>query len=197
MIFGDYNPGGKLPISIPRSVGQLPVYYYHKPSGGRTHWKGDYVELSTKPLYPFGYGLSYTKFSYTNLNISNKKVSLEDRMVEISVDIKNTGPLKGDEVAQLYIHQEALSVTRPVKELKGFKRITLDAGEEKTVIFKLSIEQLGFYDENMEYVVEPGRVDVMIGSSSEDIRLRDYFEIVGEKEKVAKKFITEVRVENK
>lgn len=197
VIFGDYNPGGKLPISIPQSVGQLPVYYYHKPSGGRSHWKGDYVELSTKPLYPFGYGLSYTEFSYTNLNISNRKVSLRDRMVEISVDIKNTGTLKGDEVVQLYIHQEALSVTRPVKELKGFKRITLDAGEEKTVIFKLSIEQLGFYDENMEYVVEPGRVDVMIGSSSEDIRLRDYFEIVGEKEKVAKKFITEVRVENK
>ncbi|MBT1280218.1 glycoside hydrolase family 3 N-terminal domain-containing protein [Thermoanaerobacter sp. CM-CNRG TB177] len=197
VIFGDYNPGGKLPISIPCSVGQLPVYYYHKPSGGRTNWKGDYVESSTKPLYPFGYGLSYTEFLYSNLNISNPKVSTQEGIIEISVDVKNIGKVKGDEVVQLYIHREFLSVTRPVKELKGFKRITLDVGEQKTVIFQLSSEQLGFYNEEMEYVVEPGRVEVMIGSSSEDIRLFGSFEIVGEVKKTDKKFMTQVRVENK
>ncbi|WP_198543882.1 glycoside hydrolase family 3 N-terminal domain-containing protein [Petroclostridium xylanilyticum] len=195
VLFGDYNPGGKLPISFPRSVGQIPVYYYHKPSGGRSHWKGDYVEVSTKPLYPFGYGLSYTTFEYGNLEIAPRQVNIDGK-VEISVDIRNAGQYKGDEVVQLYVHDVLANVTRPVKELKGFKRITLEPGESKRVSFNLSITQLGFYNEDMKFVVEPGIIEVMVGSSSEDIKLTGDFEIIGEVTDISKckTFSTQVEV---
>ncbi|MBZ4646874.1 MAG: beta-glucosidase [Petroclostridium sp.] len=195
VLFGDYNPGGKLPISFPRSVGQIPVYYYHKPSGGRSHWKGDYVEVSTKPLYPFGYGLSYTTFEYGNLEIAPRQVNIDGK-VEISVDIRNAGQYKGDEVVQLYVHDVLANVTRPVKELKGFKRITLKPGESKRVSFNLSITQLGFYNEDMKFVVEPGIIEVMVGSSSEDIKLTGDFEIIGEVTDISKckTFSTQVEV---
>ena len=177
VIFGDYNPGGKLPISFPRSVGQVPVYYNHKPSGGRSHWKGDYVEMSSKPLFPFGHGLSYTNFEYSNMVITPRTVS-RDSQVKTSVDIKNIGSSTGDEVIQLYVHNRQSTITRPLKELKGFKRITLQPGEKKTVYFILLSEQLGFYNKEFKYVVEPATVKVMIGSSSEDIRLVDEYEII-------------------
>ena len=197
VLFGDYNPGGKLPISFPRTVGQVPVYYSHKPSGGRSHWLGDYVEGSTKPLYPFGYGLSYTTFEYSNLRITPQDVDASGQ-VSIQVDVTNTGKMAGDEVVQLYVHIPAQNVTRPVKELKGFKRISLDPGQSKTVIFELPVALLGFYDENMDFVVEPGKVDVFVGSSSEDIRVSGEFNLVGEKFIIGnnKKFTTKVMVED-
>ncbi len=195
VLFGDYNPGGKLPISFPRSVGQIPVYYNHKPSGGRSHWRGDYVELSSKPIFPFGYGLSYTSFKYNNMVIIPESISREGQ-VEISVDIRNTGSFKGDEVVQLYINDTQSEMTRPVKELKGFKRVTLETGQKKTVTFILSIEQLGFYRKDMKYVVEPGNIKVMIGSSSEDIRLKGEFKIKGDIKEIRnkKKYFTSVEV---
>ncbi len=159
-------------------MGQLPVYYNHKPSGGRSHWKGDYVELSTKPLFPFGYGLSYTSFSYANLRLDRREAQVGDR-VAISVDIINSGSCAGDEVVQLYVHDVHASVTRPVKELKAFWRISLAPGEMRTITFMLDVRQLGFSNQAMAYVVEPGAIEVLVGSSSQDIRAQDTFTIVG------------------
>ena len=195
VLFGNYNPGGKLPISFPRSVGQVPVYYNHKPSGGRSHWKGDYVEMSSKPLFPFGYGLSYTSFKYSNMIIIPESVSI-DGQVEISIDIKNIGSCAGDEVMQLYVNDVQSEITRPVKELKGFKRITLEPGQKKTITFILSITQLGFYNKDMKCVVEPGTIKVMLGNSSENIVSTGEFEITGEVTEISniKKYFTSVRI---
>ena len=178
VLFGDYNPGGKLPMSFPRGVGQVPVYYNHKPSGGRSHWKGDYVEMGTKPLFPFGFGLSYTNFEYSNLIITPETISHEGE-VQISIDVENTGSCRGDEVVQLYINDMQSEVTRPVKELKNFKRVTLEPAQKKTVVFTLYTGQLGFYNKEIKYVIEPGDIKVMVGSSSEDIRLTGLLKITG------------------
>ena len=175
-LFGDLNPGGKLTMTWPRAVGQIPTFYNHKPSGGRSQWHGDYVSLSVTPLYPFGHGLSYTQFEYSNLQIDST-----DALVTISVEIKNIGARSGDEVVQLYIRDEVASVPRPVKELKGFKRARLSSGETRTIVFEMPIDLLAFYDEAMQLVVEPGTIQVMIGGSSQDIRLNGSFEIVGQK----------------
>jgi len=172
VLFGDYNPGGKLPITFPRTAGQLPLYYNFKPSG-----RGyDYVTVSGKPLFPFGHGLSYTQFEYTNLQVAPKQI-LPTESIQISVMVKNIGTRPGDEVVQLYLHDVVASVTRPLKELKGFKRVSLQPGEEKTVTFLVTPEQLSFLDENLKSVVEPGTVEILIGSSSEDIRVKGTFEI--------------------
>jgi beta-glucosidase len=179
VLLGRAAPGGKLPICFPRSVGQVPLYYNHKPSGGRTFWAGDYVEMPTTPLYPFGFGLSYSIFSYSNLCIDPPQVDSRAG-VTISCDVTNTGPCEADEVVQLYLHDREATVTRPVQELAGFKRLTLKPGQTGNVTFTLSMSQLGFYDREMAFVVEPGNVDVMLGSSSEDIRLRGTFEITGQ-----------------
>jgi len=177
ILFGDVNPGGKLPMTFPRTVGQIPIFYNHKPSGGRSHWRGDYVSLSAAPLFPFGHGLSYTRFEFSNLCIDPPRVEVGS--VRISLDIKNIGERTGDEVVQLYVRDEFASVPRPVKELKGFKRIKLGPGETRSVEFDLSVDQLGFYDEEIHLVLEPGTIRVMVGSSSEDIRLSGSFEILG------------------
>lgn len=179
VLFGDINPSGKLPVSVPRGVGQVPVFYAHKPSGGRSHWKGDYVEMSSKPLFPFGHGLSYTHFTYANLRIEPRPVEI-DGQVRISADISNSGERAGDEVVQLYLHDAAASITRPVKELKGFKRLSLEPGQTKTVTFTVPVSALGFYNRDMAFVVEPGLVEVLVGASSEDIRLSGSFEITGD-----------------
>ena len=178
ILFGDANPGGKLPMTFPRAVGQIPIFYSHKPSGGRSQWHGDYVSLPTTPLFPFGHGLSYTQFEYSNLRIDPLRVEA-NKCVTISAEVKNVGAWAGDEVVQLYIRDEVASVPRPVKELKGFKRIQLVPGETCTVVFEMPIDQLGFYDEALQLVVEPGTIQVMIGSSSTDIRLNASFEILG------------------
>jgi beta-glucosidase len=163
VIFGDYNPGGKLPVSVPRSVGQLPIFYNHKPTARR-----GYVGSTPTPLYPFGWGLSYASFEYKNLTLTPDKIETQGK-VKISVEVKNTGKVKGDEVVQLYIRDEVSSVTRPIKELKGFKRVTLEPGEIQTVKFTLGPEELSFLNRGMHRVVEPGTFRIMVGSNSVDL----------------------------
>lgn len=193
VLFGTINPGGRLPMTFPRASAQLPVYYNHKPSGGRSHWQVDYADMPTTPLFPFGHGLSYTQFEYSHLHITPVQAAAHDT-ITISVDVKNTGPCTGDEVVQLYIHDAIASVTRPVKELKGFKRITLEPQEQKTIVFYLPVSQMGFYNRQMQFAVEPGTVEVMVGSSSQDIRLVGKFEITGPVTPVKQVFITPVDV---
>ncbi len=178
VLFGASSPGGKLPITFPRSVGQLPIYYNHKPAGNRSHWYGDYVETPASPLYPFGHGLSYTTFSYTDLRISSEKAKAGEQ-IEIGLTITNMGAVAGFEVVQLYVCDEYGSVPRPVKELKGFCRLRLEPRESRTLTFHLPVDLLAFYDENLELVVEAGTVRIMVGSSSEDIRLQGALEIAG------------------
>ncbi len=178
VLFGVSNPAGRLPVSLPHHVGQVPVYYNHKPSGGRTHWYGDYRDGSTAPLFPFGHGLSYTSFAYENLRIEPEEVPAGGAFA-VRLDVRNTGPRAGDEVVQLYVHDPIASVTRPVKELKGFARLKLQPGERKTVTFTLDTALLAFYDAEMRFVVEPGTIEIMVGSSSEDIRLRGKLTISG------------------
>ncbi|GAI77062.1 unnamed protein product [marine sediment metagenome] len=177
VLFGNYNPGGKLPLSFPERVGQIPIYYGHKPSGGRSQIWGNYVETSTSPVFEFGYGLSYTTFEFSCLRIEPNRVPLTGK-ASIKVDVKNTGPRAGEEVVQLYVNDRVASVTRPVKELKGFKRITLEPAETKTVEFELLTELLTFYDKDMKLVIEPGIFKVMVGRSSKDIALEGEFEVI-------------------
>jgi glycosyl hydrolase family 3/fibronectin type III domain protein len=163
VIFGDYNPGAKLPVTIPRSVGQLPVYYYQKPSGKR-----EYVDSSTLPLFPFGWGLSYATFKYANVHATPDSIGPQGRTT-VTADITNTGSVRGDEIVQLYIRDEISSVTRPVKELRGFRRISLNPGETKTVEFTLGPDELSFLSRDMHRVVEPGTFTLMVGGNSVDV----------------------------
>jgi len=176
VLFGDYNPSGKLPITVPRHVGQLPVFYNHLPS--KTRWiRRGYVDMPGTPLYEFGYGLSYTTFEYSNLQISPKEIGTAGE-VEISVDVKNTGKREGTEIVQLYFNDVISSVTTPVKELRGFEKIHLNPDETKNVKLKLTPEHLKLLDRNMKWIVEPGTFDIMIGSSSQDIRQKGSFEVI-------------------
>jgi beta-glucosidase len=165
---GDVNPGGKLPITYPRSAGQIPVYYGHKISGGRSHWKGDYVDSPAAPLHPFGHGLSYTTFALSGAALARAEVSWHER-VTTTVTVTNTGRRAGDEVVQLYVRDPEASVTRPVLELKSFVRVGLAPGESRTVTFETPVGQLGFYDRGLDHTVEPGRVDVFVGTSSAEL----------------------------
>lgn len=194
ILYGNVNPGGKLTITFPRHVGQVPTYYNHKPSGQRSHWYVDYTDMNVKPLYPFGHGLSYTTFAYSNLSISADEVAPKGT-VNISCEVKNTGNRAGDEIVQLYLQDVIASVTRPVKELKGFKRMSLDAGQSAKVTFEVDARHMAFYDREMQLVVEPGDIKVMIGASSDDIRLDGTFTIVGETTPVNHAFGTKVTVE--
>ncbi len=181
IIFGDYNPSGRLSVTIPRNVGQLPVYYNYKPS--KKYWldaRGNraYVDMNPRPLFEFGFGLSYTSFEYSNLSIK-PEVNGSSGDFHVSLDVKNTGNRSGAEVVQLYLKDVISSVTRPVKELKGFEKVLLNPGETKKIEFNLTPESLNFLDRNMKRIVEPGMFSVMVGSSSEDIRLRGEFEVMG------------------
>jgi beta-glucosidase len=178
ILLGDVNPGGKLPITFPRSAGQIPVFYNSKPAGLGSHWYGDYVDHKAAPLYPFGFGLSYTEFLFDDLVIGQEEASIGEQ-VDISLKVTNIGDVEGDEVVQLYTHHEYASVPRPVKELKGFTRLRLLPGECKMVTFHLPINQLAFFDNNLNLVIEPGRIFIMLGSSSDDIHLSSEFEISG------------------
>lgn len=162
ILFGDVNPGGKLPISIPRSVGQLPIYYNYKPSARRGFLFDD-----SKPLYPFGYGLSYTNFKFENVRLEEAKITA-DGGTTVFVDVTNTGDREGSEVVQMYIRDLHSSVTRPVKELKGFKKVWLKPGETRTVSIPVQKKSLAFYNVRMNYVVEPGDFEIMVGNSSRD-----------------------------
>ena len=169
-LFGDVNPGGKLPMTFPRDVAQCPVYYAIPPSG-----RGyDYVNLTGKPRFPFGFGLSYTTFGYSNLRISPDRAG-KSSPVTVSFDVQNTGTVAGDEVAQLYLHQAVSSIVRPMKELKDFARLRLAPGEKKTVAFTLKPDAMALWNDRMKRVIESGRFEVMVGSSSDDIRLRGSF----------------------
>jgi beta-glucosidase len=160
VLFGDHNPAGKIAVSFPRNVGQLPLYYNHKPTARR-----GYLYSSKEPLFPFGYGLSYTTFEYSNLRVVPSKISPGGK-AEVTVTVKNTGARAGDEIVQLYIRDLVSSVTRPVKELKDFKRVALSPNESKTLSFTISPDKLWFYDLNMKRTVEPGWFDIMVGPSS-------------------------------
>jgi beta-glucosidase len=163
VLFGDYNPGGKLPVSFPRSAGQLPIYYNRKPTARR-----GYLFSTTEPLYPFGFGLSYTTFKYTGLQIAKPRIGINEETV-VTVDVTNTGKLRGDEVVQMYIRDEVSSVTRPVKELKGFARISLESGETKKVSLTITPAKLQFYNREMKRVAEPGKFQIMVGGNSVDL----------------------------
>jgi beta-glucosidase len=162
VLFGDINPGGKLPITIPRSVGHVPAYYNYKPSARR-----GYLFDNVSPLYPFGFGLSYTQFTFGKPRLEKNTISL-DESTRVLVDVTNTGKVVGDEVVQMYIRDCISSVTRPVKELKGFQRITLDPGQTETVSLDITPKHLAFYDIDMNYTVEPGEFVIMVGNSSRD-----------------------------
>lgn len=171
VLFGDYNPGGKLAVTFPRSVGQVPFAFPFKPGSdtkGRVRVSG--------ALYPFGYGLSYTTFAYSDLQIENPVIGVQGS-VKLSCKVKNTGRVAGDEVVQLYLRDEVSSVTTYVKVLRGFERVRLQPGEEKRVEFLLTPQELGLWNKENRFVVEPGTFAVMVGSSSEDIRLQGKFEV--------------------
>ena len=159
-LFGMSNPGGKLPVTIPRSVGQLPVYYNRNATSFR-----DYVDMTREPLWPFGFGLSYTTFTVTNVTVSPATIGPGGR-AEVTADVTNTGAVKGDEVVQLYVHDVVSSVARPMKELRGFERVTLNPGEKKTVTFTLGPDDLSLINRDMKRVVEPGKFEIMVGTSS-------------------------------
>ena len=163
MLFGDYNPGGKLPITFPQSVGQLAAYYNHKPSAERP-----YLLSTNKPLFPFGWGLSYATFKYENLHLQPQQIGPEGRTT-VRVDVTNTATVAGEEVVQLYIRDQVSSVTRPVKELKGFRRLRFEPGQTRTVEFVLGPRELSLWNEFMQEVVEPGLFDVMVGGNSVDL----------------------------
>jgi beta-glucosidase len=166
VLFGDYNPDGKLPISVPRSVGHLPVFYNYKPSARR-----GYLFDDVSPLYAFGFGLSYTRFVIGNPRLTKKKIRI-DGTTQVLVDVTNMGKRAGAEVVQLYIRDLVSSVTRPVKELKGFRKVWLKPGEHTTVTLDITPALLSFYDVNMKYVVEPGDFEIMVGNSSRDVDLQ-------------------------
>jgi len=163
IIFGDVNPSGKLTITFPRSAGQLPMYYNHKPSAQFM----DYISQEITPLFHFGYGLSYTKFRYGAFRLDKKSIR-KGETAKVSVEVTNTGRIAGDEIVQMYIRDVVSSVTRPVKELKGFRRIALKPREKKSIVFEVGFEELAFHDRDMKYVVEPGRFEIMAGGSSRD-----------------------------
>lgn len=180
VLFGDVNPGGKLPVTFPRSVGQAPLYYNSKATGRppdpNNKYTSKYLDVPWTPLFPFGHGLSYTRFKFADLSVSAPRIR-PDQRITVNVDVENIGQRAGDEVVQLYIRDVAATVTRPVKELKGFARVTLQAGERRRVTFSLGQEDLGFYNREMRFVVEPGIFRVMVGSTSET-GLETSFEVI-------------------
>jgi beta-glucosidase len=183
VLFGDYNPSGKLPISFPRSEGQIPVYYNYKSTGRPSsndlgiNYRSGYIDMPNSPRYAFGYGLSYTQFALTDLKLDKTKLTANDKL-NVSCILKNTGNYAGEEVVQLYLRDEFASVTRPVKELKGFEKVYLKAGESKTISFVINKETLSFYNQKMNWTTEPGTFQLMIGNSSDHILLNSKFELV-------------------
>jgi beta-glucosidase len=180
VLYGDYNPSGKLPISFPRNVGQVPIYYNNYSTGrpidvDKNVFWSHYIDVEKTPLYPFGFGLSYTSFEYKNIKL-NKSSFNKGETITVSVDVTNTGNYEGKEVVQLYIQDPVASLVRPVKELKGFELVNFKKGETKTIIFKLTDKELGFYDNNGNYIVEPGKFNVFVGGNSDKV-LSESFEI--------------------
>lgn len=182
VIFGDYNPSGKLPMTFPRDEGQIPIYYNHFSTGRPSInedkvYKSAYIDLPNSPQYSFGHGLSYTTFGYSNLKLSKTKIKSTES-IEVSMTLTNTGKVAGEEVVQLYLRDRFGSVVRPIIELKDFQKIKLEAGESKTLTFVINKEKLSFYNKDLKWDAEPGDFDLMIGSSSSDIRLKSEFELI-------------------
>lgn len=180
VLFGDVNPSGKLPATFPQNVGQIPLYYAHKNTGrplAEGTWfqkfRSNYLDVSNEPLYPFGFGLSYSKFDYSGLKLSHPKLNSEGKL-EVQVDVTNSGNYDGEEVVQLYIRDMVGSVTRPVKELKNFQKVFLKKGESKKVKFTITVEDLKFYDQQLKYIAEPGDFKVFIGGNSRDVISGDF-----------------------
>jgi beta-glucosidase len=173
VLFGDANPGGKMPVTTPRAVGQVPIYYNHKNTGrppvATEKYTSKYWDIQFTPLYPFGFGLSYTTFSIGAPRLSATTMGATDSL-RVSVDVTNTGGRAGDEVVQLYVRDDVGSVTRPVMQLRGFQRLTLAAGERRTINFTLGVKDLAFYDLAMRRVAEPGAFHVFVGSNSRDVQ---------------------------
>ncbi|OXA96336.1 glycoside hydrolase family 3 N-terminal domain-containing protein [Flavobacterium hercynium] len=182
VLFGDYNPSGKLPMTFPREVGQIPIYYNHYSTGrpakneSETNYVSAYIDLKNSPKYAFGHGLSYTKFNYSNLKLSSTKIK-SNETIKVSFQLSNVGKVAGEEVVQLYLKDKFGSVVRPVLELKDFQKIKLNAGESKTIEFTIDKEKLSFYNSKLEWIAEPGDFEVMIGASSADIKLKSDFEL--------------------
>ncbi len=176
VLFGRYNPSGKLPITFPRTEGQIPIYYNYlntgRPASTETdlNYRSAYIDLPNSPQYAFGHGLSYTTFSYSNLKISKKEINSEESFT-VSFDLKNTGQYAGEEVVQLYLRDLVAQPVRPVKELKDFQKVMLKPGETKTLTFTIDREKLSFYNDKLQWIVQPGEFKLMIGSASDDIRL--------------------------
>ena len=183
VLFGDYNPSGKLPISFPREEGQIPIYYNHfntgrpAPNETATNYVSAYIDLKNSPKFPFGYGLSYTTFNYSDLQLS-KKVMKKNETITVSFTLTNTGKFDGEEVVQLYLKDQVGSVVRPVKELRDFQKVFLKAGASQKITFTIDKEKLAFYNAKLEWAPEPGTFEVQLGSSSTDIRLKDNFELL-------------------
>ncbi len=183
VIFGDYNPSGKLPITFPYCVGQIPIYYNYKQSGrpetlenAKLKYESKYIDIPNTPLFPFGHGLSYTSFKYSEIKLSKNKIK-SDESLTVTIELTNTGKVKGVETVQLYIHDRVATVTHPVKELKGFKQVSLEPGKTKKVSFNLNPSDLELYNQKMEKVIEPGMFDVYIGTNSVDVK-KTSFEVV-------------------
>lgn len=188
LLDGTINPGGKLPVSFPRTIGQVPIFYNHKVGSGYDDvygnnmiFSGGYVDGSSRPLYPFGYGLSYTTFALSDFEVEQLEVPTKDGTIRLSVKVTNTGTRPGDEVVQLYTHFKDAYVTRPWKQLTGFLRVSLEPGQSKRVDFAVKTSQLGYYNEEMEFVVEPGALDLMVGTSSADIAFTREIQLTGER----------------
>ena len=183
VLFGDYNPAGKLTATWPINVGQIPIYYSIKTTGRPAlspefeKFKSNYLDAPNEPLFPFGYGLSYTEFEYSDIKASSQTLN-SDGKITISATVSNSGNFDGEEIVQLYTHDLVRSITPPVKELKGFQKIILKKGESKTVNFELSIEDLKFYNASLEFVAEPGKFEVFIGKNSADDKLKVEFELI-------------------
>jgi len=173
VLFGDYNPGGKLPVTFPRATGQIPIYYNHKHTGRppdkQNKYTSKYLDIPWTPLYPFGHGLSYTTFTISAPRLDKTALRSGDSL-RVEVDVTNSGSVAGDEVVQLYVRDDVASLTRPVKELRGFRRVSLKPGETSTVRFALGNQDLAFYDIAMRRVAEPGRFTVFVGSSSDAVK---------------------------
>jgi beta-glucosidase len=183
VLYGNYNPGAKLPITFPRTEGQIPIYYNHLNTGRPAHADNDvnytsaYIDLPNSPKYAFGHGLSYTTFSYSNLKFS-KKSMLKNESITVSFDLQNTGKYAGEEVTQFYLRQMVSQPVRPIKELKGFQKVMLQPGETKTITFTIDKEKLAFYNDQLERITQPGEFKLMIGSASDDIKLEDSFKLL-------------------
>jgi len=183
VLFGDYNPSGKLPMTFPREVGQVPIYYNHFSTGrpakdeNASNYVSAYIDLKNSPKFPFGYGLSYTKFNYSDLKLSSVKMK-NTETIKVSFQLSNVGKVAGEEVVQLYLKDKFGSVVRPVLELRDFQKVKLNAGESKTIEFTIDKEKLSFYNDKLVWTAEPGDFQVMIGASSADIKLKSDFELL-------------------